>query len=171
MADWTAPKTWATGELVSASNLNEQVRDNLLVLKDPPSDNYEVDEGSDYTTTSTSFVDVDATNLALTITTQGGDVMVHFHGGMVRAAASGVYISFDVDLDGARIGGDDGITGVTQYDDYHNVTFTRLITGLAAGEHTFKLQWKVHTSTGYLYAGAGTSNRDLHPQFWAREVS
>jgi hypothetical protein len=30
---WTAPRTWTSGELVSAAQMNEQVRDNLTVLK------------------------------------------------------------------------------------------------------------------------------------------
>lgn len=30
---WTTPKTWTIGELVTASDLNEQVRDNLNHLK------------------------------------------------------------------------------------------------------------------------------------------
>ena len=30
---WTTPKTWSIGELVSADDLNSQVRDNLSFLK------------------------------------------------------------------------------------------------------------------------------------------
>ena len=30
---WTTPRTWAAGALVTADDLNEQVRDNLDVLK------------------------------------------------------------------------------------------------------------------------------------------
>lgn len=30
---WTSPKTWALGALVSASDLNEQIRDNHVHLK------------------------------------------------------------------------------------------------------------------------------------------
>lgn len=170
MSGWTTPRTWTVDELVTASMMNTHIRDNLTVLKDPPSDSYVANEASDYTTTSTSFVDVDATNLRLTITTNGGDVMVHFHGTIL--AAQPLAIFFDVDVDDAgRIGGDDGIIRSTaQYPTA--MSFTRLITGLAAGEHTFDLMWKVSTAnTGTLYAGAGTSGCDLHPQFWAREVS
>ena len=50
------------------------------------------------------------------------------------------------------------------------VSFTFLATGLAAGTHTFKLQWKTGAATATMYAGAGTPNLDVHPQFWAREV-
>lgn len=30
---WTTPKTWSVGQLVSAADMNEQVRDNMLHLK------------------------------------------------------------------------------------------------------------------------------------------
>ena len=76
---WTTPKTWADDELVTANVMNTHVRDNLNALKAPPTARYELNRTSDYTTTSTSFVDVDGTKLALTITTSGGDVMVHFN--------------------------------------------------------------------------------------------
>lgn len=161
---WTQPKTWASEPLTSG-DLNTHLRDNLEALKEPPSANYILNESSDYTTTSTSFVDVDATKLALTITTNGGDVMVHFH---AMVANSSQHTFWDIDVDGTRIGTNDGIVrgaGTSI------VCFTRLITGLAAGSHTFKLQWKVNAGTATLYAGAGTSNGDLHPQFWVREVS
>ncbi|MEO1643547.1 MAG: hypothetical protein AAFR67_00055 [Chloroflexota bacterium] len=161
---WTQPKTWSNEPLV-ASDLNTHLRDNMEALKEPPSANYELDETSDYTTTSTTFVDVDSTNLSLTLDTNGGDVMVHFHATVGMSS----YVLFDVLVDGVRTGGDDGI--VAQGANDTTITFTRLITGLPAGSHTFTLQWKVHTGTGTLYAGAGTFITDLHPQFWAREVS
>ena len=175
MADWTTPKTWQTGETLVASDMNTHIRDNLGALKAPPTDTYELNQGSDYTTTSTSFVDVDATNLALTITTTGGDVLIGFYGSLRAAALLAVYFDVHESVANARIGGDDGIivTGLGAYAGLYNqlsVQFVRLVTGLAAGSHTFKLQWKVNTSTVTLLAGAGTSGGDVHPQFWVREV-
>ena len=29
---WTAPRTWSTGEIVTAAQLNEQIRDNMNML-------------------------------------------------------------------------------------------------------------------------------------------
>lgn len=168
---WSAPRTWVEAENVTAALLNTHLRDQLIALKDPPSANYVLNEGSDYTTVSTTFGDVDGTNLALQITTTGGDVFVHFHG-TCKQATGGHKVNFDVDVDGVRHGGDDGI--VAQHDlggDVAVVSFTRLITGLSAASHTFKLQWKVTGGTGTLYAGAGTVGFDFHPQFWVREMS
>jgi len=166
MTGWTTPKTWTTGEALLAADLNTHLRDNLLALKGPATESYECDEGADYTTVSTSFVDVDATNLALTIVTTGGDVLVHFHGDINNSAAAAF---LEVDQDGAKVGGDDGILKVPNVNN-QAVSFTRLITGLSAASHTFKLQWKVVSGTATLYAGAGTANNDVHPQFWVREI-
>jgi len=173
---WTTPKDWETDELVTAGDLNTHVRDNLAALKNPPSAHFEANESANYTTTSASFADVDATagKCSLTITTSGGDVLVHFHG-TVEHSAGGIGIHFDVYVDSGDIGGNDGIVRVRSANaaDAMCVSFTRLIAGLSAGSHTFKLRWKLSTAsgTGTLFAGAGTSNKDLHPQFWVREVS
>src|SRR5512134_3501672 len=72
---WTFPKTWFAGELLTASLLNTHLRDNLNALKFLPKDRF-VDNAASYSTTSTTFVDVDTTNLTLTIETTGGDALV-----------------------------------------------------------------------------------------------
>lgn len=169
--DWTAPITWS-GALVTENNLNEQIRDNLTFLKDPPTDSYEVNEASDYTTTSTAFVDVDSTDLSFSIETAGGDVFAHLHAWVAIPDTNAVF--FELDVDGSPVGGDDGIIGANESFTGSGgvpVCFTRRITGLAAGTHVFTLQWKVTGGTATMYAGAGTSNRDVHPQFWVREMS
>lgn len=163
---WTDPKTW-TAAVLSSSDLNTHLRDNLNALKEPPTDDHTVNEATDYSTTSTSFTNVDGTDLSLTITTTGGDVLVHFHGVMANASG-GILLDFTVD--GVRHSTDDGIlrhgTNVACA-----TTFTRLVTGLSAGSHTFVLQYKVTGGTGIIYAGAATGGFDVHPQFWVREVS
>ena len=164
-ATWRTPITWSVGQLVTATNLNEQVRDNLEFLKTPPTALYNVNQGSDYTTTSTSFADVDATNLALTITTAGGDVLIGFMG----YAGGTARVYFDVLIDGVRMAGDDGFLASVNAANTP-VTLVALKQGLAPGNHTFKLQWKVNSGSATLYAGAGTSGLDTHPQFFVREV-
>lgn len=172
---WTDTITW-TSSLVTVAQFNEQIRDNMDALKDPPTDYVDVNEGADYTTTSTSFVDIDAAgnpDLSLTITTGGGDVFVSFHGTFSHNNAAGV-VYLDFTVDGTLHGGDDGIImgrlhGVA--DRLLTLSFVRYVTGLAAGSHTFVLRWKISTGTGTLYAGAGTSSFDVHPQFLVREIS
>lgn len=166
---WTTPKTWTDGSVLTAAELNEQVRDNLNYLFAKPSDIYNVDEAANYTTTSTTFVDVDATDLALTITTGGGDVAVWFSGTVTKNATNNV-LTMDVDVDGSRFAGDDGI--IYSYGDATiGMSFFVVITGLSAGSHTFKLQWKIAGgNTATMYAGAGTLYLDVHPQFGVREL-
>lgn len=135
------------------------------------SDQYIANEGSDYTTSSTSFVDIDGTNLALVVNTRGGDVQIGFTG-IIAQGAGGVNTYLEVEADGAVVGGDDGIVAITSETAVFktNAAFTYVVSGLPPGKHTFVIQWKVFANTSTLFAGAGTANGDLHPQFWAKEV-
>jgi hypothetical protein len=166
---WTTPATWAVDQLVTASDLNTHLRDNLNALKTPPSAHYECNEGSDYALTSTSFANVDGTHLSLTITTTGGDVFVGFHGNVVNDGSDHL-LMLDVTVDGTPHAGDDGLVDLSSTPG-RPVCFMRLIAGLSAGSHTFNLTYKVSAATVTLLAGAGTSAGDLHPQFWVREMS
>jgi hypothetical protein len=171
-ATWHTPKSWSVGELVTATNLNEQLRDNLEFLKSPPTASYLANEAANYTTTSTSFVEVDGAGveLSLTITTAGGDVLIGLSA-MVNSNGSNV-VYFDVSIDGVSFGGDDGIIGTKMpgVNNYEAVSFVVLKTGLSAASHTFKLMWKTGAGTATLFAGAGTAGADMHPQFWVREI-
>jgi hypothetical protein len=145
--------------------------DNLRALKNPPSAHYEPNESADYTTTSTSWTNVDTSGkLTLSITTTGGDVMLGFSGVVTKSTDGTVF--FDVQVDGAGyVAGDDGLAALWNSSGRGTVSFVRLVP-LAAGAHTFTLRWKI-TGTGAatMYAGAGTANLDFHPQFWVRELS
>ena len=106
---WTTPKTdWATGELVAASDINA-VGENLAALKQPSTASYVTPEDISGDTNNV-FRDVDGTNLNLTITTTGGDVIVHFEGVLARTHHSNPTDNhWDIEIDGARQGGDYGI--------------------------------------------------------------
>lgn len=170
-AIWTAPKTWAVGELVTASLLNTHLRDNLDFLKSPPVAQYVGNQASDYTTTSTSFTNVDGTNFVLTITPAGSQVLVHFDGTIIHSATNRIHFDVEIDSAGNRLAGDDGILVFNANGDIVPISFTRLVTGLTPNvAHAFRLQWKVSGGTATLHAGAGATNADVHPQFWVREV-
>lgn len=167
---WTTPKTWNTGDPLTASDMNTHIRDNLEYLKSPVTASYKANEAADYQTTSTSFVYVDGTNLALTITTTGGLVMVGFVGSL--AVSASVNVNMDIEVDGVRQGGDDGYFAYNTNTLEGQVGFVIPISGLSAGSHTFKLMWKTASGTATMRAGAGTSTgRDVHPVFSVREVS
>ncbi|MCY3907789.1 MAG: hypothetical protein OXF63_11125 [Anaerolineaceae bacterium] len=170
---WHTPLTWQVDQLVTEADLNSQLRDNLGFLKDPPTAFVSLDEVADYVTSSNAFVDVDRARLALTLTTAGGDLLVVFFG-MVRNPASNGGGSFDVVLDGSRIGKDDGLIGSDPGSTHWQpLSFCALVRDLSAGQHNLHLQWKRSNRSGAIYmsVGAGTANVDYHAQFWAREIS
>jgi len=167
---YTVLPTVSPGDTIASATWGNIVKANIEAIKAPPTDHYEANEASNYTTTSASLVDID-TDFELTITTTGGDIMVGFLGGFKCSA--GAVMHLELDLDGSPVGGDDGIIGV----DVGNtilpaaLSFAYLITGVSAGSHTITLQWKTSGGTLTMYAGAGTSTADIHPQLWIREVS
>jgi hypothetical protein len=158
--------------LATASLLNTHLRDQLDFLKAPPTGNKTLNEAANYTTNSTSFVDIDSTNLSLTINTAGGDVLIIFTGTFSHNTAGG-RVFLDVSVDGTDMFGDDGLVthGCETANRQYAVTLVAWKLSLSAGSHTFRLRWRTNTGILTLYAGAGTSLGDVHPQFVVREVS
>lgn len=173
---YTTPHTW-NDELVTNEQWTIELKDNFLALKDPPSQNYESNEGADYTKAGGTWANVD-TDFNFSITTTGGDVWIQFMGFVSVGGTTPSIAYIDVAVDGTRIvnqaaaglavvlGSLAGIVGIP-------VTFSHMVTGLSAGIHTFNLQWATNSgiATATLYAGAGTAGYDCHPQFWVRELS
>ncbi len=160
---WTAPKTWAADELVTATDFNTHLRDNLLALKQPPSQQIVRLNTSSYTTTSTAFVTVDDTNLKITLTTAGGDVLIWFN---AVANTSGAYsLMLTLSIDGVDQGPANGLTyvygtGITP------LSFVLLASGISAGEHLYRLRFRVSGGTGTLISTA-----NMPVIFGVREVS
>jgi len=180
MSGWTTPRTWVDDEIVDAATLNIHIRDNLNALKNPPSGQVVRDNGTAYSTTSTSFVPVDNTNVKVTLTTNGGDVMVGFTGTASADSTTARQMSFDVDVDGnggwANAQGYAGgiMTTAIQSTVAQGVSFGPiLIQNLPAGVHTFTLLWRMNGGTGYLHSDTNDADyRNEQPLiFWAREVS
>lgn len=123
-----------------------------------------------YTTTSASLVDVDATNLALGLTTGANRVEIGLVGSAESDAASAV-LTFDVLVDAALEGG--GTYGLMTIRpeataSYRgNVSFTWITGALSAAAHTFKLQWKTSGGTATLH---GNSSTGQVMQFWVKEL-
>ena len=167
---WTTPMSWIDGIYPGATLFNTYVRDNQGALKTPASASYSADEVADYTSTpGAAWLAIDAVNMKFSLATAGGDVFAGFHGTFAAAALIPI-VRLDIAVDDVLIGGDDGIIDKDLTTNVSSLSFIRLISGLAAGEHTFELHWQTFGNV-ILYAGAGTANRDLHPQFWVREIS
>ncbi len=160
---WTAPKTdWTTGELIAADDMNA-IGENLAALNNQKATAiYTTTESIFATSSSRSFVDVDSANLSLTITTTGGDVMVHLLAtGHRHDNSDRVHMLFDIDVDGNRQGGDNGLARMSLDQAYsQNLSFTYIVQDLDPGSHTFKLQWK----------GGGMGRMQAGAQFWVREI-
>jgi hypothetical protein len=107
----------------------------------------------DYTTTSTTFVDVDATNFALTFTTGARRVMIGLVGSCANSATNSSVV-FDVTVDGTRQGGTSwGLQRTQIYTATAVVdcSFVYITAALTAASHTFKLQWRASADTATLY--------------------
>ena len=166
---WTTPKTW-TSEPLTSLDLNTYMRDNQTHLKDRMDNSIDrfVSGKTQLSTSSTEYVDVDATRLALTLTTNGGDVLVGFTGTVLSHQVTG-WTFLNLAVDGVDYVADDGIcraAAVRAGSQGHvPISFVILVTDLEAGSHTFKLRWKTSANN--------TSSIDvvkLHPQFWAKEL-
>jgi hypothetical protein len=81
----TTPRTWTTGEIVTAALLNTHLRDNLDWLFGRPQANESDFDGTFSSTSSSSFTDTGAN---ADITTTGGRVMVVVFGSTLVASSS-----------------------------------------------------------------------------------
>lgn len=152
---WTTPITWTAGSVVGASQLNQQVRDNLNYLLSRP--HQVIKRDATYTTTSTAFVEMDSVNLSITLTLSGSAVLVGFSATIVNPA------QFDLSVDGVRY------TSFANGLIYHNIGFAYsvpisyavLVNGLSVGSHTFQPLWRV--------PGAFATASSV--VFWACEVA
>lgn len=152
---WTSPKTW-TAETLTVADMNTHLRDNLEALRNPPSYSYQ--NSSNYTTTSTSLVSLDSTNMTHSFVLETvGDVLVHFDAAVSNSGGGDTII--ELQQDGVAIcEGQADSPGAKKY----HVAMTILIEGLAAGTYVFTVKWKAEHSTSTLYGGSHN--------FFVREV-
>lgn len=166
-ATWTTPRTWSDAELVTATLMNSHVRDNEDYLLTPNRIYVKSTSSTDFTSTSASYVAIDA-SLSVALTTHGGHVLV---GAMfnvdISSPSSTFYIAIDVD----------GTQHCAFFPKTNQAAGTPTGTGtnfvsvllpssvVAAGAHTVSLKWK--NADGYtmkLY------NDAPNMFFWAVEI-
>jgi hypothetical protein len=155
---WVTPKTWTAGMVVSETDLNTHLRDNLNALFAPPFQQV-VWTGLASTTASTA-VPLDTANLSLTLNTNGGDVHVFFQAYQSNSTDS----QFGLLWDGTAFNSG---TALARSNEAGIVAFDVWVTGLASGSHTFRpMFW----STGGVQQVAinGTAG-NAAAIFWARE--
>jgi len=103
---------------------------------------------TDITNTSADWADM--TDMTQTITTTGGDIVLTFTGTIRVVGALGIRFT-------SKIGLADALPYCTQVrksdqtEPGDTLSMSYLITGLVAGEYTFKVQWKDTSGTVYQY--------------------
>jgi hypothetical protein len=105
--------------------------------------------GSGYSTSGTSYADVDATNLAVTFTTPAsGNVLVVLSGFSANGAGHTSWGLREATTDIATAGRvNSGAEAVTMTVYIH-------LTGISAGSHTYKWSWKVDSGSANLFTGS-----------------
>jgi hypothetical protein len=161
------------GEALTKTLLDQEVRDNIAYLGARAADDYELDGGTDYTTASTTWVDIDATNLKLTITPESnGYILIHFEGSFKHDTVAGqVHIDFTVG--GTRLGGQSGIAR-WKFDAATSrgwISITRRVAVTKGVAVEVRVQWKTPAGNVILYNGdAAVANDDIETQFFVMEV-
>lgn len=171
---WTNMPTWLPDQVVGATDFNTYLTDNMTYLFSGRGGNTVVrDNGASYSSTSSSFADIDSTNLAITTSIVSGKALILFTGVSIMAAAS-IQAAFDITVDGTRIGasGNDGLVTLQAGTATHKIPFciAAVKTGLSVGNHTFKPVWRAILGTIVLYAGNGVSTEDTLPTFSVVEI-
>lgn len=164
-ATFTTPRTWSDAELVTAALLNTHIRDNEDYLLTPNTIYVKNTSATDFTTTSTSYVAVDAT-LSVALTTHGGHLLI---GATFNCDLSTVgTITFAFDVDGTQHyqwqANTNAAAGTPEYRGNNRASVLLPASIIAAGAHTVALKWKVSTGTGTVY------NDALNTFFWAVEI-
>ncbi len=108
----------------------------------------------DYTgLTSTTFADLDATNLSITLTTGARKCLITVTAAAIYTTGSG-NIQLDIDIDGARQGQTYGLVfQTTNTSNNVNLSFSFITAALSAGSHTFKVKYRTDSGTIKIYAG------------------
>jgi hypothetical protein len=166
-------KTWGT-EAMAASDWNTYVRDAVDGLLEKEKQLINVTTTSDFTTSGTSFADVDATwfQVVLTPNIDAGKTCDILVGGTfsVRCStnATSQVTAFDLMVNGVSVSGGTGIAVAEGPSGYvFPFTLNYLLTGQSNAAKTIKLRWKTNGGTTRLWNVSGAP-RESKNQFWAR---
>jgi hypothetical protein len=153
MATWATLTTLAAKQLLTYTHMNN-IKNDIDILRTPARYFYQrpVVDG-DYTEASTTFNDIDATNIDETLTTTGNPVQIRFYSGRHNNTATALEI--DLIIDGVSV-----MAGTPIWRGIANVpcSLVWISEGLAAGSHSFKLQWRI--------VGAGTATFPVANGIW-----
>lgn len=155
---WTAPRLWVTKDPITKEKLNA-ISDDLNYLFSPSMGLVTVrGTNADVTTASTTPVEIDDANLALSVETAGRQLRIKLEGQTFNNTLA-AFNRFDVLIDnttylssltGTQLAS--GVASTRQYvasNEIHlNMDIVVPVGVLAAGVHTFKPRWWVSGGTG-----------------------
>lgn len=147
---WTTPRTWATNELVTAALLNEQLRDNVNHLLEKANSQLVFGSGTNFTTTSTTLVDVTGFSTSFTKISSNSRLIVVLQGTMVFAGG------LPVPAVAINVNGTDYDSGCQQ----STGVVIAMLNGIAAGSYTIKMRMKAVGGGNSIFNG-GTERRML----------
>ena len=155
---WTTPVTWSNSAVVGATDLNEQVRDNMAFLFSPTFSMIVTGHTgvSTFNTTSTTAVPLTA-GISSVVTTYGGALNIFF-----RAHKTGVGTAvFNLEYNGtAYTMLPSGLATAFQHAE---VWYNVWLTGLTSGTHVFMPTW-------FTLGGPAAIETSGFPLiFWVRE--
>lgn len=154
---WTTPITWTAGQVVGASDLNAQIRDNMnFLLSQRVFSNIRYLGVSNKTISSatTTMTAIDTTNLRFTAISTSGRVRGGW-GGLASYDDSGHTGNMWMStlLDGSTIdGGSANSTAIILHGVTQAVWYPFGYTSLAASSHTYDMAWR----TGGVSGASGT---------------
>lgn len=156
MATWTPPRTWITNDLGNEALLNQQLRDNLLWLKTPPS--VEVIATTDISTTSTILVSM--TSMSGLLEVVGSRLLVGYSGPM-RADADTRTLSMTVNVDGVAL----ALPVVTEIGtNVRMVAYVARIRNVTPGIRLAAIYWQ--TGAGTMFQDGATTQRRFFAAEW-----
>jgi len=137
MSTYPTIATIAKKQIITADYLND-LKDAIGIIRSPGRYYYLRGSGdADLTTSSASMADLNANTTVASLDVSGNPVRVALYAGRQTTAASTV--QFDLLVDGVSVRGGTAIwLGQTNVP----VNLLWIVDGLAAGSHSFKIQWK-----------------------------
>lgn len=163
---WSTVTTPTTGTVISTTNFGAKVVGDLNYLfAERPRTQIYLEGAAHYTTTSTSFVAVDTTNLRITQTinstiyrVEAWGVCQHSNTAAGAGTELGGTIAFDFFLDSVtRKGSTNGIFKILQSNNgsaMHSFHISAIYTGVSVGSHTVDLCWRTSGATATLLGNA-----------------
>lgn len=164
---WNPPPDFSVFNNPGASDFNLYVSQNPTYLLSGRALQYIARQGSsDYTTTSSTFADVDNTNLKLTLTINSGRALIHAEFWAFTDATSNNSNDARIMLDGSTPSGNSNGSANVPATRLTWMSFDAIFTGLSVGTHTFTLQFRSRVNTGT----STISNNGNNINFWGLEI-